>query len=185
MSDFSEKRGNYRRFSDRRVALLLDLYETLYHEPAGQERDRRLLNLMQENYGTDQAAFVTLANPQTGAARITATAGKWAVEVEDTPLHGEGVSTLLDLHQQAPGALTLTRVKRPPVFPRKAWENLWEVTLPAKMAILSVRLTPDKAPAEVLWLLQSNYSREWSSRDRDLAEEVSGLFSTARDKAAR
>jgi hypothetical protein len=52
------------------------------------------------------------------------------------------------------------------------------------MALLSIEILPHKAPQEVLWLLQTNYSREWSSRDRELAEEIAVLIAKARDMAA-
>jgi hypothetical protein len=109
--------------------------------------------------------------------------GDWNTDNGSKLVDGNGLVVLWDLQKTAPGALTFTRVKRPPIFPQDAWENLWNETLETKMALLSIEILPEKAPREVLWLLQSNYSREWSSRDRELAEEVASVIAKSRDKA--
>jgi hypothetical protein len=181
----SDKRTNFRRFSDRRTVLLLDIYETLFHNPDGTERDNLLLQAIQTNYATDTAAFVSRGNSGSGATKIHVSVGDWKPDNGTEPLDGNGLDVLWDLQKTAPGALTFTRVKRPPIFPQDAWDNLWNDTLETKMALLSIQILPEKAPQEVLWLLQGNYSREWSSRDRELAEEVASLIAKARDMAAQ
>ena len=183
MSNYAEKRIHYRRYSDRRLALLFRLYETLYHQEAGAGRDRLLLEAIQENYAADQAAFVTLSANGGSGAEIRARVGEWGPDGFREPLDGTGLSALWELQSGAPGALTLTRVKRPPVFAREAWDDLWNQALPGKKSLLAVKIVPRKATPEALWLVQSHYSREWSSRDRDLAEEIAALMAISRDKA--
>ncbi|MCP4196852.1 MAG: hypothetical protein GY762_06835 [Proteobacteria bacterium] len=184
MTKNSDNRTKFRRFSDRRTVLLLDIYETLFHNPDNRERNNLLLRAIQNNYATDMAAFVSHGNSGTGATQINNAVGDWSNDNEGILLNGDGLTVLWDLQKSAPGALTFTRVKRPPVFPKEAWDNLWNDTLETKMALLSIEILPQKAPREVLWLLQTNYSREWSSRDRELAEEVAALIAKARDMAA-
>jgi GAF domain-containing protein len=180
----TNKRNKFRRFSDRRTVLLLEIYETLFHNPDSTERDNRLLQAIQDNYATDMAAFVSQENSGTGTTQIHVAVGDWSNNNGENLLKGTGLEVLWDLQKSAPGALTFTRVKRPPVFPKEAWDNLWNDTLETKMALLSIEILPQQAPHEVLWLLQTNYSREWSSRDRELAEEVAVLIAKARDMAA-
>ena len=55
----ANRRGTFRRYSDRRVAALLELYEILYHEPPGAKRNQNLLNTMSIDYQVDRAALVT------------------------------------------------------------------------------------------------------------------------------
>jgi GAF domain-containing protein len=163
--------------------LLLEIYETLFHNPDSTERNNLLLRAIQNNYATDMAAFVSHENSGTGTTQVNNAVGDWSNDNRGKLLNGNGLAVLWDLQKSAPGALTFTRVKRPPVFPKEAWNNLWNDTLEAKMALLSIEILPRKAPREVLWLLQTNYSREWSSRDRELAEEVAALIAKARDMA--
>jgi hypothetical protein len=181
----SDKRAKFRRFSDRRTVLLLEIYETLFHQPDSAERDNLLLQAIQKNYASDTAAFVSRGNSGTGATQINVSVGDWNPENGGKLPDGNGLAALWDLQKSAPGALTFTRVKRPPIFPQDAWDNLWNDTLETRMALLSIQILPEKAPQEVLWLLQANYSREWSSRDRELAEEVASVLAKARDMAAQ
>ena len=51
-------------------------------------------------------------------------------------------------------------------------------------ALLSVPMRPTKSPARLLWLMQVHSTREWSSRDRDLSEELIQLLARAADKGA-
>jgi len=183
MDNNTDKRAQYRRYSDRRIAMMLAVHEALFDEPPGTRRDELILEHIRQNFGADRAAF---ADP-TGADSLTIT----ALTAEDVtaaptdPLAGEGIETLSSLLVDAPGALTLTRVKRPTVFPTSAWESLWnEALADLGTSLLCVRLASERAPMRALWILQSHYSREWSSRDRDLAEEVASLLARARDKEA-
>lgn len=179
----TDKRIKFRRFSDRRTVLLLDIYETLFHHPPGPEQDNLLLQAIQQNYATDTAVFASQENPGPDTTAIHAVVGDWNVERGETLPAGNGLAKLWDLQKTAPGALTFTRVKRPPVFPQNDWDNLWNEALNMKMALLSIQILPQTAPPEVLWLLQTSYSREWSSRDRELAEEIAVLLAKARDMA--
>ncbi len=183
MGETQEKRVNYRRYEDRRIALMLAIYEILFDEPDGPERNGRVLEAVCYNYRADKAALVAPNSGGSDRMCVVATAGDWQIDILGQPLEGPGVEKLWSLQEDAPGALTLTSVKRPAVFSREAWESLWHITLgDLASALLSVRVHPQEAPPAGLWILQSSYSREWSSRDRDLAEEVADLLSRARDK---
>ncbi|MDJ0762975.1 MAG: GAF domain-containing protein [Myxococcota bacterium] len=180
-----EKRIKHRRYEDRRVALMLAIHEVLFDTPHGDNRDEQILNAICQDFGADRAAFLHPLTNGNGV-QLAVTAGGWeAVDAGGRQLVGSGINTLWQLQQDAPGALTLTRVKRPTVFPAEDWDDLWRGSLAdSTMALLSVHLTPKTAPVEILWLLQSSCSREWSSQDRDLAEEVAALISRVRDKAS-
>ncbi len=185
MNKKDESRVGYRRYSDRRNALLLNIYEILFNNPDSPERDTLLLDAIQENFQTDQSAFVARPHLDTGECQITATAGNWPDDADKKLPGGIGLSKLWDIQETAPGALTFTLVKRPSVFLSDVWDNLWSDALPTSKALLSVQISPKNASPLALWLLQSTYSREWSSRDRDLSEEVAALLARARDKAVQ
>ncbi len=51
-----EQRINYRRYEDRRVALMLSLHEILFEDHAGFKRNRLILEAIMNNFGTDRAA---------------------------------------------------------------------------------------------------------------------------------
>ncbi|MCP4677136.1 MAG: hypothetical protein GY854_16805 [Deltaproteobacteria bacterium] len=183
MAVVEEKRVQYRRYEDRRIALMVSVYETLFNKPAGPDRNSILLKVILENYRADRAAIGDVEKPGAGPVRIVSTVGDW--EATGKQLAGPGLDTLMNLQDGAPGALTLTRVKRPQVFSSEAWDSLWVDTLEAQTtALLSVQIKPERAPSSVLWILQTNYSREWSSRDRDLAEEVASVLARSHDKDA-
>jgi hypothetical protein len=183
MEQQAEKRVQYRRYEDRRVALKLAIHEALFDDPPGAPRDELILEKIRENYAADRTAFVEPTGDDT--LRIAAETAEEDQGSITEPIAGAGVAALSVLLAEAPGALTLTRVKRPAVFPVDAWESLWGESLAGLgTALLCVRLPSERAPARILWILQSHYSREWSSRDRDLAEEVASLLGRARDKEA-
>ncbi|MCP4599350.1 MAG: hypothetical protein GY847_02245 [Proteobacteria bacterium] len=183
MAKTEEKRANFRRYEDRRMTLLLSIHELLFDNPTGQERDRLILEAVRHNFKTDRTAFVIPEKPGEECSQISAVAGNWDSEVQRALLKGSGLEMFWSLQKEAPGAITLTRVKRPTIFPFEAWESLWNDTLATlATAILSVQLISKRAPMATLWLLQTSYSREWSSRDRDLAEEVAVLLAKVRDK---
>ena len=77
MTAKSDKRTKFRRFSDRRTVLLLDIYETLFHHPAGPERDDLLLQAIQANYATDKAVFAFHEGSETDTTTIRAAVGEW------------------------------------------------------------------------------------------------------------
>jgi len=184
MSQNQERRTIHRRFSDRRVALMLAVHEILFDDPPGERRERRLLDALMYDYQTARAAFVTR---EAGASelRLSRTGGEWGGDPEGRPLDGAGVAALLDVHRIATGAVTLTYVRRPSQFEREAWEELWSGGLGAPAtALISVELKPERAPGGFLWLAEASSSREWSSGDRELIEEVGGLLSRAADKEA-
>jgi len=181
MTSDTENRGRYRRYEDRRVALLLRVHEILFDHLESSERDELLLGAILDNYGADRGAFLSPVHSDDGLLRFDALVGKWPADTLGKNVAGDGLEALLALQENAPGAVTLARVKRPESFRRDAWETLWQEDLVAK-ALLSVLIASSHAPKQYLWLVQSSYSREWSSRDRELAEEVSGLLARARDK---
>lgn len=184
MLGIEEKRVIYRRYTDRRVALMLAVHEILFDTQPGRERERLVLEAIRNNYTVDLAALVGSQHQSPQKISITATAGDWGFDPNGKSLNGSGISMLWSLQEAAPGALTLTRVKRPSTVSFDAWENLWSeaMGIPA-MSLLSVPIAPKQGPRSILWLLQVSYSREWSSRDRNLAEEVVMLLARARDKA--
>ena len=51
-------------------------------------------------------------------------------------------------------------------------------------ALLSIEVKPASAPGTFLWLTETSSSREWSSGDRELIEEVGTLLARAADKGA-
>ena len=177
-----DKRQHFRRYEDRRVALLLAIHEILFDTQAGEHRDRLLLEAVCKNFGVECAAFVIPPVADNGACRIDSTAGDWEQNFKGKFLCGEGFDQLWELQEEAPGALTLTRVKRPAAFPVHAWENLWSSFKMPASALLSVMLNRSVRDKNAMWLLQMSYSREWSSRDRQLSEEVAALLSRAFDK---
>ena len=176
-----ENRGRYRRYEDRRVALLLRVYEVLFEHLNSPHRDGLLLRAILDNYGADRGAFLRPADSGDGLLKFEALEGTWPAGTQDKSLAGAGLGALLALQEEAPGAVTLARVKRPESFRRSAWDMLWQQDLSAS-ALLSVTIPSTRAPKQYLWLVQTSYSREWSSRDRELAEEVSSLLARARDK---
>ncbi len=183
MAAGEEKRIKYRRYADRRVALMLTVYETIFNKPADSNRDCLLLQAILKNYRADGAVVADVDKVGAGPIRITAAVGKWDTEAIGKQLDGPGLDMLMSLQHEAPGALTLTRVKRPQVFSSEEWDSLWADTLEARAAaLLSIQIKPERAPCSVLWILQTKYSREWSSRDRDLAEEIASVLARERDK---
>lgn len=180
----SDQRGTFRRYADRRGALMLAVYERLFDDLPGPGRDQKVLEAMIGNFQADRALLVLPRFAGAGAVEARACAGQWPVSVQGRVLSGPGVKLLLELHNAAPGTLTLTKVKRPSAFSADAWDSLWSTDLGASaMALLSAGIHPQKASPQVLWLIQTGYSREWSSRDRELAEEVATVLGKAADRA--
>ena len=181
----AEKRKNYRRYEDRRVAVMLAVHEVLFDHPPGQERDKKILETICTDYLSDGAALVKRVQTGEGDFEVTAAFGNWIPNIGRSVSGSLGFETLGNLQKSAPGALTFTRVKRPAVFGLKDWDSFWGQSLfDTTMSLLSVHLLSKGEPIGFIWILQSNYSREWSSRDRALAEEIASLLSRAIDKGA-
>ena len=185
MDDASDRRGKYRRFDDRRVAVLLALHEVLFDQPPGRARDEALLEKIRDDFGVNRAEILRFDDKETGRApSVWAAAGTLANDRHDRPLDGAGASILLELQRGNAGALTLTRFRRPSAFTIETWADLWDRELGESVtALLSVELVVARAPRALLWLLLENTSREWNSHDRQLAEEAARLFGRAADKA--
>jgi hypothetical protein len=178
----TDKRGNYRRYEDRRVAMMLSIYEILFYKEPGQERDLAILEAILFNFETDRAAFVT-ESAKENQLKFSCTAGKWSDAPEEFSIKGEGIDKFISVHDNAPGALTIARVKRPSVFPVEIWSDLWKTGLDkSTQALLSVKICPRLSSPYYLWLFQVQYSREWSSRDRNLSEEMAKALAHVKDK---
>jgi GAF domain-containing protein len=186
MSDGSERRGKYRRFDDRRVAVLLAVHEVLFDREPGRARDEAILELIRDDFGVDRAELLRFDGAATGRPpALWAAAGALGSAPGDRSLGGIGASILLELQRGNPGALTLTRFRRPSAFTDESWASLWDKELGEGVtALLSVELVVQRAPRTLLWLLLENASREWNSHDRELAEETARLLGRAADKAA-
>lgn len=184
MTGNQERRIKHRRFSDRRVHLLLRVHEILFDTEPGDERDEALIEELRLDFDSDRAALVRADAETAGTVELAALAGAWNGEVKGAQLSGAGLGDLLEAHRLASGAVTLTYTRRPSVFSNEGWARLWAGDLGARAtALLSVAIEPERAARQLLWLQLANYSKEWSSQDRELAEEVASLMSRAADKA--
>ena len=185
MNDSTERRGRYRRFEDRRVALMLALHEVLFDQPAGPARDVSLLATLREDFSVNRAELLLFDGRGEGARpSLGAAVGDDGATAPARAVDGDGTAALLELHRQNTGALTLTKFRRPSAFSSEEWSHLWEVELGDPFtALLSVELTVSRAPRSFVWLLLENASREWGSHDRELAEEAARLLGRAADRA--
>ena len=179
----TDKRIHYRRYEDRRMAMMLAIHEILFEIPPGPKRDRAVLDAVVFNYRVDRAAFVDLGRYlEEGYCDLSIRVGDWPSETDSIVGRGEGFARLMALHEVVDSALTFESVRKPDAFALE-WKSLWEEGIGAPaLALLSIPLRPLKAPHRLMWLLQVSSSREWSSRDRDLAEEVVSLLARAADK---
>lgn len=186
MTGDQDRRHKHRRFSDRRVHLLLKLHEILFEIADGEARDVELIDEVRLDFDSDRAALVTVGSGDRAGVELAALAGSWNGVHSGSRLEGEGLANLLEAHQLAGGAVTLTYTRRPSVFTPAGWERLWAGDLgDAASALLSVPFRPRRGERGLLWLQQATNSREWSSQDRELAEEIADLLSRAADKARR
>lgn len=183
MAQVYEQRTQFRRFTDRRGALMLAVYEILFDLPRGANRDGRILEAILRNYGVDRAAFVSLdTNPPGGRGVLATAVGSWNGQ---QVIQGRGFDQLLALHREVDGALTFESVRRPTQFSPEEWDSLWSEALGgASRALLSMEVRPSTSAPKLIWLQQILSSREWSSRDRELIEEVAALLARAEDKKA-
>jgi GAF domain-containing protein len=184
MTANQERRAKHRRFSDRRVHLLLAVHEILFDREVGPERDGLLVEEIRADFESDRAAIVSTSGG--AGVRLAALAGEWDGVSPGSRLRGPGLTDLLQAHRLTGGAVTLTYTRRPSAFTTTGWEQLWSGDLGAPAtALLSVPIAPQRADPGLLWLQQASYSREWGSQDRELAEEIAALLSRAADKALR
>jgi hypothetical protein len=180
-----DKRIQFRRYEDRRMALLLAIHEILFERDPGPDRETAILAAIVANYRVDLAAFVDLSEfEKAGRCDIVVRVGEWHSSAPVIVARGDGLTRLMALHDAVEGALTFESVRKPDAF-ASDWDSLWAegIGVTAR-ALLSIPLKPKKAPWRLMWLLQVQSSREWSSRDRDLAEEVTELLVRAADKGA-
>ncbi len=163
--------------------MMLRVYEILFADPPSRDRDERLLEVICDDFETDGAAILRATEQDPGVFEVVAAQRGWTSAAGELFKGTSGLDRFKMLQESAPGALTFTRVKRPAVFPTADWDSFWDDTLSGRaMAMLSVRILPKEARSGYLWVLQSNFSREWSSRDRSLAEEISELLGHVLDR---
>lgn len=188
MKGTSERREIFRRYADRRRALMLAIHEILFDQRPGEDRDRDLLTEICGDFHTDGAVLVRkLTNPPTpDSVTLMAAVGDWAGAQPGDTFEGEGIEALLSAQENAQGAVALSRFRRTSLINDDAWEHLWQDSLgkPAT-ALLSVDLKPSDASPALIWLILNGASREWSSHDRQLLEEAADLLSRAADKVAK
>ena len=188
MKGTSERREIFRRYADRRRALMLAIHEILFDQRPGEDRDRDLLTEICGDFHTDGAVLVRkLTNPPTpDSVTLMAAVGDWAGAQPGDTFEGEGIEALLSAQENAQGAVALSRFRRTSLINDNAWEHLWQDSLgkPAT-ALLSVDLKPSEASPALIWLILNGASREWSSHDRQLLEEAADLLSRAADKVAK
>lgn len=176
------RRSHFRRYSDRRVAALLELHEILFYDPPGPTRDATLLNVMNEDYQTDRIAVVQLVSAEEGQVKILAASDSWRNGAPGAELSGSGLRRIIQTHREFNGALTLSKFRASGTFENGEWSNLWDQNLgdPAS-ALLSVPILGKdqnvfRDAQAFLWLVVDSGSREWSSHDRDLSEEEAVLL---------
>ncbi len=188
MKGTQERREVFRRYADRRRALMLAIHEILFDQRPGEARDRNLLEEVCHDFYTDGAVLVRkLTEKDTSdSVVLLVAAGNWDLAQPGDIFEGEGIEALLRAQENAHGAVALSRFRRTSLINDNAWEDLWEND-PGKpaTALLSVDLKPSDARPAMIWLLLNGASREWSSHDRQLLEEVADLLSRAADKAAQ
>lgn len=180
MTNSDEKRVVYRRYEDRRVAMMLAVHEILFEYAPGPSRDKKILAAIGENYQVDRVAVVNVSvgRTETLSGGIAASFGDWLRPDTEVGISGVGFERIVELHGTVDGALSFESVRKPEAFTDVAWRSLWEegVGAPAR-ALLS--MTVEDAGKKLIWLQQTGSTREWSSRDRDLIEEVAALLSKA------
>ncbi len=159
--------------------MMLSIHEILFDMKPGNERDQCILAAISENYQVDRAAVLALEEHEgQWSGRMTASFGDWQHSGEALRFSGEGFDRIVELHEMAEGALTFESVRKPEAFTETAWRSLWAegVGSPTR-ALLSMTLGEDKQ--KLIWLQQTGSTREWSSRDRDLIEEIAVLLAKA------
>ncbi len=185
MKGTQERREVFRRYADRRRALMLAIHEILFDQRSGEARDRDLLEEIRCDFRTDGAVLVHKLTEKNKSDSVTllAAAGDWERAQPGNTFEGEGIEALLRAQENAHGAVALSRFRPTSLINDNAWEHLWQDDLgkPAT-ALLSVDIKPSEARPALIWLILNGASREWSSHDRQLLEEVADLLSRAADR---
>ena len=186
MAQVYEQRIQYRRYEDRRVAMMLTIYELLFDLPPGKGRDKMILRAIQKNFKVDRAAFVSLNGAPGRVAELEATVGDWTTgDGAPIEIRGKGLERILSLHKSVDGALSFESVRKPEMFSSEVWDSLWKEGIGSSArALLSIEIRPKNSLNRLIWLQQTASSREWSSRDRDLIEEIAALLARVSDKDA-
>ncbi|MCK9522816.1 MAG: hypothetical protein M0R76_07170 [Proteobacteria bacterium] len=180
MSTNTNRRGQHRRYADRRIAALLQIHEIFFYEPPGLARQEQLIQAIQSDYETDRGALLVPDAQHPHALRFLCRSGDWGPNATKF-LSGSGITALRNAHSETPGALTLSRFRSTSLFSDESWNALWhEDLLTPASALLSVNIAaPTGESLGWLLLALNGASREWSSHDRDLAEEIALLLAQA------
>jgi hypothetical protein len=185
MNQTIDQRTRFRRYEDRRVAMMLAIYKTLFEEAPGVVREKKILAAIRDNFRVDRVMAMDLANPRSAEVPVRLIVGDRERDGggETRSVGGKGFLQLMTLHDSVSGALSFERVRKPELFAADAWDSLWKEGIrPSAHALLSIRIVPTRRPLQLLWLLQLSSSREWGSRDRDLIEEVAEVLAKVADK---
>ncbi len=188
MTGTKERREVFRRYGDRRRALMLSIHEILFDQLPGEARDHNLLEEICGDFCTDGAVLVRKLTEKGTSDSVTllAAAGDWNGAQPGDTFEGEGIEALLSAQEKAQGAVALSLFRPPSLISDNAWERLWQNDLgKPTTALLSVDLKPSEASPSLIWLILNGASREWSSHDRQLLEEAADLLTRAADKAVQ
>lgn len=184
MTESSNRRGKHRRYADRRIAALLQVHEVLFHDACDPNCANRLLQVLQDDFEVDRAAFLRPSEGPDNGLQVPFRSGDWGDAPLAAQMTGDGIDALIRIHRQASGALTLSRFRQPSVFEASAWDALWTKNMlhPAS-ALLSVSIDAPGDRGGFLFLILNGTSREWSSHDRDLAEETAAILAVATSRS--
>ena len=182
MTEINNRRGQYRRYSDRRVAALLKIHEILFYEADNPSLDLLILNAVRDDFATDRAALVKIVE-KGNIAKIESLCSNWKTASEGTLLKNSGIKIIADSHIHSNAVLTLSKFRKVSLLTGEQWTLFWEKGLMEQTsALLSVPVISDKKNILLLWLALDKTSREWNSHDRNLAEEIAHLLFMAIEK---
>jgi GAF domain-containing protein len=178
----SDKRLKYRRYEDRRVAMMLSIYEIIFEEQNNTKRRRKILSAIADNFQVEKASLIELLEIENEICGcIEESFGNWKNSEKEEILHGLGFKRLLELHELVDGALSFESVRKSDAFEDNEWKDFWnECADENSRAFLSVMINSQKR--KLLWLQNVASTREWSSRDRELIEEVAFLLTKVERK---
>ncbi|MBN2804457.1 MAG: hypothetical protein JXR91_15285 [Deltaproteobacteria bacterium] len=178
MNEETKRRTTYRRFSDRRVAALLKLYEILFYETEIDVRTSEFFKALAYDFMVDRVLLIKTENSDEQYGVDILYAYDPSDFVKKNCFKGKGIKKLLETQKSFDGALTLSKYRTSSFFSRDEWAGLWSEELGcSSSALLSVKVTPRSGENIFLWLIMDSGSREWSSHDRDLCEEEALLLS--------
>lgn len=183
MNTRQNRRAQFRRYTDRRVAALLELHEILFFENSGVQRDEHLLDTINEDFQTDRVVIVQMDTAAKDSMRVLSATSNWAGEINGVTFQGAAIEKIVQTQSEFNGALTLSKFRSSSLFSPQQWLDLWshELHRPAS-ALLSVPICAPNVPPSFMWLIVDSGSREWSSHDRDLSEEESLLLARVLEK---